>query len=185
MEKEKKRDKERKKRRRIEESGRKEALLYWQKRALAAERKVKRLQREEEEVEMSREHEKVELIEFIPPHVHPAKESEKEEEEQEEEVKKKPKWEKMLLSCKVLMDPKVLLKLIPYSSKEFGVLATKFSNVILNTTWRGTLQKNAATLDIPAPEFLFFTLFWLCNYPTLNLLSGLFHLHEHTCTQTL
>ena len=45
----------------------KRALLYWQKRALAAERKVRRLQKEEEEVERSGEHEKVELNEFIPP----------------------------------------------------------------------------------------------------------------------
>ncbi len=43
-------------------------MLYWQKRALAAKRKVTpkgRRGRKE-----SGEHEKVELIEFIPPHVH-------------------------------------------------------------------------------------------------------------------
>ena len=131
--------------------------MYWQKRALAAERKMKRLQREEEEVEASGEHEKVELIEFIPPHIHPVKESEKEEEAQEEEVRKEPKWRKMLPSCKILMDPKVLLKLIPYSSEEFGALAAEFSDAIQNTTWRGTLWKNTVTLDAPAAEFLFFT----------------------------
>jgi hypothetical protein len=48
-----------------------ERKLYWKKRALGAERKAKRLQKEEEEGEESGEHEKVELIEFIPPHVHP------------------------------------------------------------------------------------------------------------------
>ena len=57
--------------------------------------------------------------------------------------------------------------------------------MIHNTTWCGTFQKNTGTPDVPAPEFLFFTLFWLCNYPTLNLLSGLLHLHECTCTQIL
>ena len=87
------------------------------------------------------------------------KESEKEEEEQEEEVKKKPKWEKMLPSCKVLMDPEVLPKLIPYSSEEFGALAAEFSDVIHNTTWHGTLWKTVITSDVPAAEFLFFTLF--------------------------
>jgi hypothetical protein len=60
---------------------------------------VNRLQKEEEELVASSEHEKVELIEYIPPHVHPVKESEKEEEEEEEEERKKPKWEKMLSSC--------------------------------------------------------------------------------------
>ena len=74
-------------------------------------------------------------------------------------------------SCKVLMDPEVLLKLIPYSFDEFTVLAHKFEYAIHNTTWHGTLQKNAIVSDVPASEFLFFTLFWLCNYPTLTLLS--------------
>ena len=146
---------------------------------------MKRLQKEEEEEVEDGEHKKDELIEFIPPHVHPAKESEKEEEVQEGEVGKKPQWEKMLPSCKVLMDPEVLPKLIPYSSDEFKALVHEFDDAIQNTTWHGTLQKNANVPDIPAAEFLFFTLFWLCNYPTLTLLSGLFHLHECSCTQIL
>ena len=185
LEKERKRDKERKKWRRIEEKGREEALLYWQKRALVAERKVRRLQKEKEEEEASGEHKKDELIEFIPPHVHPVKESEKEEEEQEEEEEKAPKWRKMMPSCKVLMDPEVLPKLIPSSFDKFTALAHEFEGAIHNTTWRGTLRKNTIMSDVPASEFLFFTLFWLRNYPTLTLLSGLFHLHERTCTQIL
>ena len=109
----------------------------------------------------------------------------KRKEVEEEEVRKKPKWKKMLPNCKVLMDPEVLPKLIPYSNEEFQALVGEFSDVIHNTTWCGTFRKNAGTLDVPALEFLFFTLFWLRNYPTLTLLSGLFHLHECTCTQTL
>ena len=92
-------------------------------------------------MERSGEHEKVEFIEFIPPHVHSVKESEKKEEVEEEEMRKKPKWKKMLPNCKVLMDPEVLPKLIPYSNEEFQAQAGKFSDVIHNTTWRYILEK--------------------------------------------
>ena len=117
----------------MEEKGREEALLYWQKRALAAERKVRRLQKEKEEEEASGEHKKVELIEFIPPHVHPVKESEKEEEVQEEE-EKAPKWRKMMPRCKVLMDPEVLLKLISSFSSSHCPSFSPFPSTLVIVT---------------------------------------------------
>ena len=49
------------------------------------------------------------------PHLHPQKESEKEKEVYEVEEEEA----KMMLNCKVMMDPEVLLKLISHSNEEF------------------------------------------------------------------
>ena len=125
-------------------------------------------------MERSGEHEKVEFIEFIPPHVHSVKESEKKEEVEEEEVRKKPKWKKMLPNCKVLMDPEVLPMLIPNSNEEFQALAGEFSDAIHNTTWCSTFWKNTGTPDDPAPEFLFLFFLLLSLFLSFSMNSGSF-----------
>ncbi len=68
----------------------------------------------------------------------------------------------------------------------FDNLVEQCSDHLKMTTEKGKerLKFNSAVL-IPVRTFIFMTLFWLCFYPTLDLLLILFKIHPRTCTTVL
>jgi len=77
--------------------------------------------------------------------------------------------------------------LLNLTKEEFDQVLLESNEQLKNTTFRGTQRKQStqANSQHSIQTMLFLTLFWLANYPTLNLMGAIFHLHQRTITQIL
>ena len=78
-------------------------------------------------------------------------------------------------------------KLVHLTKEEFNHLLEEASAYIQQTTFRGTVRKQSvqAISQHSIHSILFLNLFWLSNYPTLDLMGALFYLHQRSITQIL
>jgi hypothetical protein len=78
-------------------------------------------------------------------------------------------------------------KLVRLNKDEFNKLVLDVSPSVHQMTFRGTSRKKESTdtTKYSIECMVFITLFWLAHYPTLNLMSLIFQLHERSITQIL
>jgi hypothetical protein len=78
-------------------------------------------------------------------------------------------------------------RMVRLTKEEFNNLMVEVSPSVHETTFRGTTRKNLGTdtTKYSLSTMVFITLFWLAHYPTLNLMSVIFQLHERSITQIL
>ena len=106
-----------------------------------------------------------------------------EELEEEEEVEKNGYVELEQVCEGYLCDPGACQDFTSLDLGEFEAFVVECSPALDATTYRGTQQVRPNTsTQIPYCSFIFLTLFWLCHYLTIKVLSCLFKLHKQTCT---
>ena len=72
------------------------------------------------------------------------------------------------------------------SRGEFMAFVEECSPALGMTTYMGTTRLSRITSTwIPGRAFIFLTLFWLRHYPTIDILSVLFQIHERSYTRIL
>ena len=105
-------------------------------------------------------------------------------EDKEESQEDKEKCEEVVK--KMIEDEKILERMTRHTFQMFHELVDEVRECFENTTWRATIRIDQTTKNTYKPEIaVFLLLFWMHHYPTMELMSIIFHAHPRTLTRII